>query len=62
MSAAPAEPLERRLGFGEASRAGWVEGDAGEVMKAVSATIEPIQAMLMAGILAYGQLEEAEAT
>lgn len=38
------------------------EGDAGEVMKAVSAPIEPIQAMLMAGILAYEQLEEAEAS
>jgi len=34
---------------------------AGEVTKAVSAEIEPIQAMLMAGILAYEQLEEAEA-
>lgn len=29
------------------------EIDAGEVTKAVSAEIEPIQAMLMAGILAY---------
>jgi cell division protein ZapA (FtsZ GTPase activity inhibitor) len=38
------------------------EIDAGEVTKAVSAEIEPIQAMLMAGILAYEQLEEAEAT
>ncbi|RVH09628.1 cell division protein ZapA [Sinorhizobium meliloti] len=37
------------------------EIDAGEVTKAVSAEIEPIQAMLMAGILAYEQIEEAEA-
>ncbi|WP_394887477.1 cell division protein ZapA [Mesorhizobium sp. AaZ16] len=37
------------------------EIDAGEVTKAVSAEIEPIQAMLMAGILAYEQLEQAEA-
>ncbi|WP_430262233.1 cell division protein ZapA [Neorhizobium sp. DAR64862/K0K3] len=37
------------------------EIDAGEVTKAVSAEIEPIQAMLMAGILTYEQLEEAEA-
>ncbi len=32
---------------------------AGEVTKAVSAEIEPIQAMLMAGILAYEELEQA---
>ncbi|MER8632672.1 cell division protein ZapA [Mesorhizobium opportunistum] len=37
------------------------ENDAGEVTKAVSAEIEPIQAMMMAGILAYEQLEQAEA-
>lgn len=37
------------------------EIDAGEVTKAVSADIEPIQAMLMAGILAYEQLEQLEA-
>lgn len=37
------------------------EIDAGEVTKAVSAEIEPIQAMLMAGIMAYEQLEEAGA-
>jgi cell division protein ZapA (FtsZ GTPase activity inhibitor) len=33
---------------------------AGEVTKAVSAEIEPIQAMLMAGILIYDELEQAE--
>jgi cell division protein ZapA (FtsZ GTPase activity inhibitor) len=37
------------------------EIDAGEVTKAVAAEIDPIQAMLMAGILAYEQLDEAEA-
>lgn len=37
------------------------EIDAGEVTKAVASEIEPIQAMLMAGILTYEQLEEAEA-
>ena len=36
------------------------EVDAGEVTKAVSAPIEPIQAMLMAGILAYEEIEQAE--
>lgn len=34
--------------------------DAGEVTKAVSAEIQPIQAMLMAGILIYERLEEIE--
>lgn len=38
------------------------EIDAGEVTKAVSAPIEPIQAMLMAGILVYDQLEQAADT
>ena len=36
------------------------EIDAGEVTKAVSAPIEPIQAMLMAGILAYEEIERAD--
>ena len=36
------------------------ETDAGEVTKAVSAEIQPIQAMLMAGILVYERLEEIE--
>lgn len=36
------------------------EIDAGEVTKAVSAEIQPIQAMLMAGILIYERLEEIE--
>jgi cell division protein ZapA (FtsZ GTPase activity inhibitor) len=36
------------------------EIDAGEVTKAVSGPIEPIQAMLMAGILAYDELEQAK--
>lgn len=38
------------------------ETDAGEITKAVSAPIEPIQAMLMAGITTYDFLEQAEAT
>ena len=36
------------------------ETDAGECMKAVSTEISPIQAMLMAGILTYEDLEELE--
>jgi len=36
------------------------ETDAGEVTKAVSASIEPIQAMLMAGIMNYDSLEQME--
>ena len=36
------------------------ESDAGEVTKAVSAPIEPIQAMLMAGIINYDLLEQME--
>ena len=36
------------------------ENDAGEVTKAVSASIEPIQAMLMAAIINYDLLEQME--
>lgn len=36
------------------------ETDAGEVTKAVSGPIGTIQAMLMAGILAYDQLEQEQ--
>lgn len=36
------------------------EVDAGEVTKAVSAPIKPIQAMLMAGILLYDQIEQID--
>ena len=36
------------------------EIDAGEVTQAVLAPIEPSQAMLMAAVLAYEQLEQAE--
>lgn len=38
------------------------ETDAGEITKAVSAPIDAIQAMLMAGITTYDYLEQAEAT
>lgn len=37
-----------------------VETDAGEVTKAVSAPIKPIQAMLMASIFNYDLLKQAE--
>ena len=37
-----------------------LEADAGEVEKAVSAPIEPIQAALMVGILVYQQIEAME--